>query len=98
MIRGAEKEFSVKFKLKESGKLEDVKSPIDLLLEQKIQANKGSRKLFGNTDIMSEYLIRKSETERYPFLADVVIASEKRCPTGLSFTTLFNKPEEEVNN
>ena len=37
MIREAEKEFSVKFKLKELGKLEDVKSLIDLL-EQKIQS------------------------------------------------------------
>jgi len=37
MIGEAEKEFSVKFKLKELGKLEDVKSLIDLL-EQKIQS------------------------------------------------------------
>ncbi|HNA18021.1 MAG TPA: hypothetical protein PK678_15935, partial [Ferruginibacter sp.] len=31
-----------------------------------------------------------------PFLADVVIASEKAMSDRLSFTTLFNKPEEEV--
>ena len=37
MIGEAEKEFSVKFKRKELGKLEDVKSLIDLL-EQKIQS------------------------------------------------------------
>ena len=37
MIGEAEKEFSVKFKLKELGKLEDVKSLIDQL-EQKIQS------------------------------------------------------------
>ena len=37
MIGEAEKEFSVKFKLKELGKLEDVKSLINLL-EQKIQS------------------------------------------------------------
>ena len=37
MIGEAEKEFSVKFKLKDLGKLEDVKSLIDLLA-QKIQS------------------------------------------------------------
>ncbi|HMU72883.1 MAG TPA: hypothetical protein PLT49_00040 [Ferruginibacter sp.] len=45
---------------------------------------------------MSEYLIRKAKPSDIPFLADVVIASEKAMSDRLSFTTLFNKPEEEV--
>ncbi len=45
---------------------------------------------------MSEYLIRKAKPRDIPFLADVVIASEKAMSDRLSFTTLFNKPEEEV--
>ena len=44
---------------------------------------------------MSEYLIRKAEASDIPFLADVVIASEKGMSDRLSFTTLFNKSEEE---
>jgi len=45
---------------------------------------------------MSEYLIRKAKPSDIPFLADVVIASEKAMSDRLSFTTLFNKPEEAV--
>ncbi|HMX78928.1 MAG TPA: hypothetical protein PLG91_01365 [Ferruginibacter sp.] len=45
---------------------------------------------------MSEYLIRKAKPSDIPFLADVVIASEKAMSDRLSFTTLFNKPEEKV--
>lgn len=45
---------------------------------------------------MSEYLIRKAVASDIPFLADVVIASEKAMSDRLSFTTLFNKTEEEA--
>lgn len=45
---------------------------------------------------MNEYLIRKAEPGDIPFLADVVIASEKGMSDRLSFTTLFNKPETEA--
>ncbi|HQW92963.1 MAG TPA: hypothetical protein PKY28_07670 [Ferruginibacter sp.] len=45
---------------------------------------------------MNEYLIRKAGPEDIPFLADVVIASEKGMSDRLSFTTLFNKPEAEA--
>jgi len=44
---------------------------------------------------MREYLIRKAVAGDIPFLADVVIASEKGMSDRLSFTTLFNKSEEE---
>ncbi len=45
---------------------------------------------------MNEYLIRKAIPADIPFLADVVIASEKGMSDRLSFTTLFNKTEEEA--
>ncbi len=45
---------------------------------------------------MNEYLIRKAIAADIPFLADVVIASEKGMSDRLSFTTLFNKSEEET--
>lgn len=45
---------------------------------------------------MSEYLIRKAVAGDIPFLADVVIASEKGMSDRLSFTTLFNKSEQEA--
>lgn len=45
---------------------------------------------------MGEYLIRKAKTEDIPFLADVIIASEKGMSENLSFTTLFNIPEERA--
>lgn len=45
---------------------------------------------------MDEYLIRKAIPDDIPFLADVIIASEKGRSENLSFTTLFNVPENEV--
>ena len=45
---------------------------------------------------MNEYLIRKAKESDIPFLADVVIASEKGMSDRLSFTTLFNKSEAEA--
>lgn len=45
---------------------------------------------------MDEYLIRKAIPGDIPFLADVIIASEKGRSENLSFTTLFNVPENEV--
>ena len=45
---------------------------------------------------MNEYLIRKAVAADIPFLADVVIASEKGMSDRLSFTTLFNKSEAEA--
>jgi len=45
---------------------------------------------------MSEYLIRKAVASDIPFLADVVIASEKAMSDRLSYTTLFNKTEAEA--
>ena len=47
---------------------------------------------------MSEYLIRKAIINDIPFLADVVIASEKGMSDRLSFATLFNKTEAEVKD
>ena len=47
---------------------------------------------------MSEYLIRKAIVNDIPFLADVVIASEKGMSDRLSFATLFNKTEAEVKD
>lgn len=45
---------------------------------------------------MNEYLIRKAKAADIPFLADVVIASEKGMSDNLSFTTLFNIPEDRA--
>lgn len=45
---------------------------------------------------MGEYLIRKAKAEDIPFIADVVIASEKGMSDNLSFTTLFNIPEDKA--
>lgn len=45
---------------------------------------------------MDGYLIRKAKTEDIPFLADVIIASEKGMSENLSFTTLFNIPEDRA--
>ena len=45
---------------------------------------------------MDGYLIRKAKTEDIPFLADVIIASEKGMSENLSFTTLFNIPESRA--
>ncbi len=45
---------------------------------------------------MGEYQIRRAIESDIPFLADVVIASEKGMSDRLSFTTLFNKSEEEA--
>lgn len=47
---------------------------------------------------MSEYLIRKAVPSDIPFLADVVIASEKGMSDTLSFTTLFNIPEDKAKD
>ena len=46
---------------------------------------------------MDEYLIRKAIPGNIPLVADVIIASEKWRSENLSFTTLFNVPENEVN-
>lgn len=45
---------------------------------------------------MDGYIIRKAEAADIPFLADVVIASEKGMSDRLSFSTLFNLPEEKI--
>lgn len=45
---------------------------------------------------MDEYLIRKAIPGDIPFLADVIIASEKGRSENLSFTTLFNVPEDKA--
>jgi ribosomal protein S18 acetylase RimI-like enzyme len=45
---------------------------------------------------MNEYLIRKAKASDIPFLADVIIAAEKGMSDRLSFSTLFNLPENKV--
>lgn len=45
---------------------------------------------------MNEYLIRKARVSDIPFLADVIIAAEKGMSDRLSFSTLFNLPENKV--
>jgi len=45
---------------------------------------------------MNEYLIREAAESDIPFLADAVIAAEKGNSDKLSFSTLFNLPEEKI--
>jgi len=47
---------------------------------------------------MNEYLIRNATQKDIPFLADAVIAAEKGNSDKLSFSTLFNLPEEKVKD
>ncbi len=47
---------------------------------------------------MNEYLFRKATEKDIPFLANVVIAAEKGTSDKLSFSTLFNLPEDKAKN
>ncbi len=46
---------------------------------------------------MNEYLLRPAEIKDIPFLANVVIAAEKGRSDKLSYSTLFNLSQNEVN-
>lgn len=45
---------------------------------------------------MNEYLLRKAVTNDIPFLVDIIIAAEKGRSDKLSYSTLFNIPEDKV--